>query len=58
MAVAAPVRPGPELLRKCEDPLLPDPAKSIEQNGEAFADLAQKFRECQARQGKLVDWFD
>ncbi len=50
-------KPGPELLKKCDKPMLPDPSKSIEQNGEAFADLAQKFRECEARQGKLVDWF-
>ncbi len=38
--------------------MLPDPARTIEQNGEAFADLAVKFRECQARQAKLVEWFD
>lgn len=50
-------KPGPELLKKCDKPMLPDPSKSIEQNGEAFADLAQKFRECEARQSKLVDWF-
>lgn len=52
-----PVKPGPELLRKCEAPMLPDPSRSIEQNGEALIDLAEKFRECQARQAKLVDWF-
>lgn len=55
--VAVPVKPGPELLRKCERPLSPDPAKTVEQNAEALADLALKFRECEARQGRLVDWF-
>jgi hypothetical protein len=55
--VAVPVKPGPELLKKCEKPMLPDAAKSVEQNGEALQDLALKFRECEARQSKLVDWF-
>lgn len=36
----------------------PDPAKTVEQNGEALEDLAEKFRECSSRQSKLVDWFD
>lgn len=58
MPVAVQVKPGPELLRKCETPMLPDAAKSIEQNGEALADLAVKFRDCQARQARLVEWFD
>ena len=55
--MAVPVKPGADLLKKCTPPLLPDQAKSIEQNAEALADLAEKFRECSARQAKLVDWF-
>jgi hypothetical protein len=30
----------------------------LNDNGEALADLAIKFRECSARQAKLVGWFD
>jgi hypothetical protein len=40
------------------EPQRPDPNKSINDNGEALADLAVKFRECSARQAKLVGWFD
>lgn len=42
---------------RCETPLQPAPDKSVEANAEAGIDLALKFRECQARQGKLIDWF-
>jgi hypothetical protein len=35
----------------------PDPSKPLAWNLEAGVDLAQKFRECSARQAKLVDWF-
>lgn len=55
--MAVPVKPGADLLKKCDDPLLPDVSKPVEQNGEALQDLALKFRECKARQSKLVDWF-
>lgn|GEM_PF-1055699 len=55
--MAVKVRPGPELLQKCEQPVRPDARKSIVQNAEALADLALKFRECAARQAKLVEWF-
>lgn len=51
-------RPGPELLQKCAEPMRTDPAKSIPQNAEALVDLAEKFRECAARQARLVDWFE
>ncbi len=55
--LAVPVKPGADLLKTCDDPMLPDPAKPIEANGEALQDLALKFRECKARQAKLVEWF-
>jgi len=55
--VAIKVRPGPELLQKCAQPMLPDPARPIVYNSEALVDLAEKFAECQARQARLVDWF-
>ena len=50
-------RPGAELLQKCEEPLRPDQSKPLHYNLEAIQDTAQKFRECAARQAKLVDWF-
>ena len=56
--VAVKVKPGADLLMKCTKSLVPDPTKTVEQNGEALADLAEKFRECEARQSKLVDWFE
>jgi hypothetical protein len=56
--VAVPVKPGTELLKKCDKPIEPDRSKSIVENGEALQDLALKFREYEARQSKLVDWFD
>lgn len=52
------VKPEAGLLQLCEEPARPDPAKSLNDNGEALADLAVKFRECSARQARLVGWFD
>jgi hypothetical protein len=52
------VKPEAGLLQLCEEPVRPDPSKSLNDNGEALADLAIKFRECSARQAKLVGWFD
>lgn len=47
------------LLKKCEPPAVRlDETKSLDDNGPALADLARAFKECQARQGRLVDWFD
>lgn len=57
MPVAVKVRPGPELLQRCEWPIPPDPAKTVSQNSEALIDLAEKFRACEARHTKLVEWF-
>lgn len=36
----------------------PDLSKPLQYNLEAVQDIAQKFRECAARQSTLVDWFD
>jgi hypothetical protein len=55
--VVTKARPGPELLVRCEQPLQASPEKTVEQNAEALVDLALKFRECEARQAKLVGWF-
>lgn len=33
-----------------------DPAGTLNEIGEALIDLAEKFRECAARQQHLVDW--
>jgi hypothetical protein len=51
------VKPGPELLRKCDRPMQPDPAKGVAWNGEAMLDIAAKGEECAARMSALVDWF-
>lgn len=51
------VRPGPELLRKCDRPMQPDPAKGVAYNGEVMIDIAAKGEECAARMSALVDWF-
>jgi hypothetical protein len=56
--VATKVRPDASLLLLCDEPVRPDPAKTLNENGEAFVDLAVKFRECAARQRRLVEWFD
>jgi hypothetical protein len=56
--VVTKVKPDQSLLQLCDEPLRPDPDKSLDDNGEALADLAIKFRECSARQAKLVGWFD
>jgi hypothetical protein len=42
----------------CEEPQRPDSNKSLNDNGEALADLAIKFRECSAWQAKLAGRFD
>jgi hypothetical protein len=34
----------------------PARGKTLNQNGEAFADLAAAFRECPARMDRIVDW--
>lgn len=52
------VKPGPELLRKCDRPMQPDPSKGVAYNGEVMIDIAAKGEECAARQAKLVDWFE
>lgn len=52
------VKPGAALLALCDEPLKPDRAKSINENGEALADLAQKFRDCVAKHAALLGWFD
>lgn len=36
----------------------PDPSKPLHFNLEAVQDTAQKFRECAARQARLVEWFN
>ena len=54
--VVTKVKPEAALLKKCEEPLLPDPAKSLDDNADALIDLAVKFRECSSRQAGLVDW--
>ena len=51
------VKPGPELLRKCDKPMRPDPAKGVAYNGEVMLDIAAKGEECAARMSALVDWF-
>lgn len=56
--VAIKVKPEAVLLELCQEPQRPDPSKSLDDNGDALADLAIKFRECSARQAKLVGWFD
>jgi hypothetical protein len=44
--------------QSCEESQRPDSNKALNDNGEALADLVVKFRECSARQAKLVGWFD
>ena len=56
--VVGKVKPEAGLLQLCQEPQRPDPNKSLNDNGEALADLAIKFRECSARQARLVGWFD
>lgn len=56
--VVTKVKPGAGLLQLCEEPMRPDLSKDLNANGEAFADLAQKFRDCSARHAQLVGWFD
>jgi hypothetical protein len=56
--VVTKVRPEAALLELCQEPQRPDPSRSLDDNGDALADLAIKFRECSARQAKLVGWFD
>ena len=56
--VVTKAKPEAALLQLCEEPQRPDPSKSLDDNGDALADLALKFRECSARQAKLVGWFD
>lgn len=34
----------------------PARGKTLNQNGEAFVDLAAAFRECAARMDRIVDW--
>ena len=52
------VRPEAGLLQLCDEPMRPDQSKTLNENGEALADLAMKFRECAARHARLVGWFD
>ena len=52
------VKPDSGLLVPCDEPMKPDRAKSINENGEALADLAQKFRDCVAKHTALIGWFD
>lgn len=52
------VKPGADLLRKCDRPMQPDPAKGVAWNGEAMLDIAAKGEECAARMSALVDWFE
>ncbi|WP_425357813.1 Rz1-like lysis system protein LysC [Reyranella massiliensis] len=49
-------RPSAELLQRCREPMRPARGKTLNQNGEAFADLAAAFRECSARMDRIVDW--
>lgn len=58
MPVVTKVKPGPELLRKCDRPLQPDPAKGVAYNGEVMIDIAAKGEECAVRMSALVDWFE
>lgn len=51
------VRPDSGLLVPCDEPMKPDRTKSINANGEALADLAQKFRDCTAKHQALLNWF-
>jgi hypothetical protein len=44
--------------QSCEESQRADSNKSLNDNDEALADLAMKFRECLARQAKLAGWFD
>jgi len=56
--VVTKVRPEAGLLQLCDEPMRPDQSKTLNENGEALADLAMKFRECAARHARLVGWFD
>lgn len=49
-------RPSAELLQRCREPMRPARGKTLNQNGEAFVDLAAAFRECSARMDRIVDW--
>ena len=49
-------RPSAELLQRCREPMRPARGRSLNQNGEAFVDLAAAFRECAARMDRIVDW--
>lgn len=48
---------GRRPLQLCEEPMRPDLSKDLNANGEAFADLVQRFRDCSARHAELVGWF-
>lgn len=52
------VKPDSGLLVPCDEPMKPARGKSINENGEALADLAQKFRDCVAKHNALLGWFD
>lgn len=43
------VKPRAGLLQLCEEPMHRDLPKDLNADGEAFADLAQKFRDCSTR---------
>ena len=49
-------KPDSALLQKCEEPSLPDPSKSLDDNADALIDLAVKFRQCSDRHAGLVDY--
>lgn len=51
------VTQGPELLRKCDNSLQPDPAKGVAYSCKIMLDNAAKGKDCAARMSALVDWF-
>lgn len=55
--VVTKVKPGPELLRKCDNSLQPDPAKGVAYSCKIMLDNAAKGKDCAARMSALVDWF-